>query len=102
MKTIILLLIGLTACQSVTGLPGSVPFSPPASYTKVWAEVENCLGRTGNFTAIQWRYVPATPDWQYSWPCETSGNGSCAGLYDPNTQTIYLTEFAVTDSIAGA
>jgi hypothetical protein len=54
----VLLLAG--ACSSATDpLPaGAVPLVPREIYELWWHEVEQCSGKTADFTAIAWYYVP--------------------------------------------
>lgn len=45
--------------QSITGLPaGAVPMTPPSQYGAWWTLTEQCSGRTGDPSAVQWYYVP--------------------------------------------
>lgn len=59
MRALLFLLLA-TAC-------GDPPFAPPASarrvdpppgYREVWARLETCAGRSGNFERIRWWFVP--------------------------------------------
>lgn len=56
-----LALVALASCESPTEpLPsGAVAIDPvPSQYRTWWQEMEVCSGRTGDFDAISWYYVP--------------------------------------------
>ena len=81
-------------CSSPTeSLPsGAVPLNPPAIYETWWHEVEQCSGRTGDFAAVSWYYVPGLGAF---------GAGSdqgLAGLWQPQHNSITVAQFAIEDS----
>src|SRR6266571_2933145 len=84
------------ACGSATDLQplpaGAIPMGPPAIYETWWHEVEQCSGKTGDFAAISWYYVPGPAGF---------GIGSGAdlvGIWQPQHHSITLAEYAREDS----
>ena len=47
----------LSGCKAFMP-PDAVPYDPPASYRALWAEVEACTGRTGNFDELHFYTEP--------------------------------------------
>jgi hypothetical protein len=54
-----LALVGAGCGSSTDPLPaGAVPMDAPAIFETWWHEVEQCSGKTGDYAAISWYYVP--------------------------------------------
>ena len=88
------LALATTHCSSPTeSLPsGALPLNHPAIYQTWWHEVEQCSGKTADFAAVSWCYVPGLG---------VFGSGSdqgLAGLWQPQHNSITLAQFAVEDS----
>ena len=77
------------ACGSSTDpLPAdAVPLSPPAIYETWWHEVEQCSGKTGDFAAISWYYVPGQGSFA------VGSNPDVAGVWQPSHHSITLAQF---------
>jgi len=91
------LLFAALACggdTTIAPLPDrAVPQGAPAIYETWWHEVELCSGKTGDFSAVSWYYVPGP---------STFGSGSGAdlvGVWLPSRNAIILAEFAREDSL---
>jgi hypothetical protein len=80
------------ACSSATEptevLPaGAQSLFPPAIFETWWQEVEQCSGKTGDFTAITWYYVPGTG----GFPVGSDPN--VVGLWQPKLHAITLAQY---------
>jgi hypothetical protein len=55
--------IVVTACadQAAPAGPVTRPFDPPAIYRTLWAEVEECSGRTGDPDRVRWLQTDSFP-----------------------------------------
>ena len=88
-------LVVISNCSSPTEpLPnGAVPLDPvPTSYRSWWQEVEACSGRTGNFDAISWYYVPNVGTF------EVGSDPNVDGYWQPYHHSITLGGFHVYDA----
>lgn len=66
---------------------------PPAIYETWWHEVESCSGKTGDFAAISWYYVPGSGGF---------GVGSGAelvGIWQPQHHSITLADYVRQDGM---
>jgi hypothetical protein len=81
-------LVFAAACSAPTdSLPsGAVPFAPPAIYATWWAEVEQCSGKTGDFEAISWYYVPGQGDFT------VGSNPDVVGVWQAFNHSITLSQ----------
>ena len=82
------LVFAAARCSSPTdSLPaGAVPFDPPASYATWWADVEQCSGKTGDFAAISWYYVPGPGDFT------VGSNPDIVGVWQAFNHSITLSQ----------
>lgn len=62
-----------------------VPFDPPPIYRAWWEEVENCLGRSGEFDRVTWVTVFAL---------QNSDGRTSAGKWE-RPHTIYIADWCV-------
>ena len=91
-----LAIIGAGCGSATDPLPlptGAVPMGAPPIYETWWHEVEQCSGKTGDFAAIAWYYVPGPAGF---------GVGSGAdlvGIWQPEHHSITLAEYAREDSL---
>jgi hypothetical protein len=86
----------LWGCNSSTEpLPAGAALLDPApdSYRTWWQEVEACSGRTGNFDAISWYYVPNVG----VFPVGTNPNVD--GYWQPYHHSITLAGFKIYDAL---
>ena len=83
-----------TRCSSGTEpLPaGAIPFVPPSIYQTWWHEVELCSGKTGDFEAVSWYYVPGPGGFP------SGSNPDLVGLWQPQHNSITLAQFVREDS----
>jgi hypothetical protein len=91
------LLAAALACGGDTPLAplpdGAVLQGAPDIYGTWWHEVEQCSGKTGDFNAVSWYYVPG----QYTF---SSGTGAdLVAVWLPSRNAIVLAEFAREDSL---
>jgi len=70
--------------------------SPPAIYETWWHEVEQCSGKTGDFAAVSWYYVPGSA----GFPSESGAD--VVGVWQPSRNAITLAEFARENSFVVA
>jgi len=96
-RSALALLFLAMGCGSATDLPPlpdrAVPMGAPPIYETWWHEVELCSGKTGDFAAVSWYYVPGPAGF-------TSGSGAdLAGVWQPSRNAITLAEYAREDSL---
>ncbi len=63
-----LLVVALIGCLESFGsdaISGARPFEPPQTYRSMWAEVEVCAGRTGDFERVRWYQVEGRGSFEY-------------------------------------
>lgn len=85
-----------TDCRSPTEpLPsGAVPLDPPPDiYRTWWQEVEACSGRTGDFDAISWYYVPNVGAFR------VGSDSNVAGYWQPYHHSITIAGFGMNDAM---
>lgn len=82
------LVFAAARCSSPTeSLPsGAVPLDPPAIYATWWGEVEQCSGKTGEFAAISWYYIPGQGDFS------VGSNPDIVGYWQPSHHSITLAQ----------
>lgn len=82
-------------CRSPTEpLPvGAVPLDPPPIYRSWWQEVEACSGRSSNFDAISWYYVPNVGVFS------VDSDPNVDGYWQPYHHSITLAGFKVNDAL---
>lgn len=82
---------GLWTCDSPTEpLPaGAIPLNAPTNYRTWWQEVEACSGRTGNFDAISWYFIPNVGVFT------VGSNPNLTGYWQPYHHSITLAGFKV-------
>jgi hypothetical protein len=82
------LVFAAARCSSPTdSLPsGAVPLNPPAIYETWWHEVEQCSGKTGDFAAISWYYVPGQGDFT------VGSNPDIVGVWQASHHSITLAQ----------
>ena len=86
------LVSAFTRCASSTDpdpLPArAVAMGAPPIYETWWHEVEQCSGKTGDFAAISWYYVPGPGTFV------VGSNPEIVGLWQESNNSITLAEFA--------
>jgi hypothetical protein len=94
-----LALAALSSCDSSTEpLPpalvdDAVLLEPvPETYQSWWHEVELCSGKTGNFSAIAWYYVPNT-----NW-FTVGSDSNVLGYWQPSRHSITLAGLRINDA----
>jgi hypothetical protein len=77
----------------------SVPINPiPQEYRQWWQEMENCGGRTRNFSDINWLQYPVTSGYV---ECDDKERG-CLGFYDDYRRRIHIREdFILVRGVVG-
>jgi len=65
---------------------------PPAIYETWWHEVEQCSGKTGDFAAISWYYVPGLAGFR------VGSSPDLVGIWQPQYHSITLAQYAREDS----
>ena len=82
------LMFAAARCSSPTeSLPsGALRLSPPAIYETWWHEVEQCSGKTGDFAAVSWYYVPGPDNFS------VGANPDIVGVWQPLHNSITLAE----------
>ena len=63
------LLVAGMACVPFYPPSGAIRIDPPPRFERLYAEMETCLGRQGDFAAVRWWMVPGyafrREDWLY-------------------------------------
>src|SRR4051812_48984610 len=78
-------------CGDALSVPfGAERFEPPATYTILWGQVEECAQLQGTMSRVRWYVVPKT----LTFPCEY---GDCRGLWEA-PHHIYLSDAAAHDT----
>ena len=82
------LVFAAARCSSPTDpLPtGAVSFGPPAIYETWWHQVEQCSGKTGEYAAISWYYVPGQGDFS------VGSNPDIVGVWQASHHSITLAQ----------
>lgn len=52
------IVIAWAACVPFYPPPGAVRIDPPARFERLYAEMERCLGKAGDFSRVKWWLVP--------------------------------------------
>ena len=63
------LVTALAGCVPFYPPPGAIRIEPPSRFERLYAEMESCLGRDGDFARVKWWMVPGyafrRDDWIY-------------------------------------
>ena len=89
------LFLAVTNCGGTTDpLPaGAIRMDPPVIYQTWWEDVEFCSGKTADFSAISWYYVPGDGGF-------TAGSSSdVVGVWRPAGNSITLAEFVLENPL---
>ena len=83
------------ACSSATDpLPrGALPLDPPAIYATWWEEVEGCAGKTADFAAVSWYYVPGEGGFS------AGSKPDVVGVWRPAGNSITLAQYVVDNGL---
>jgi len=68
---------------------GAEHYDPPAVYSILWQETEDCAQLTGTMSRVHWYMIPGTS----TLPCDY---GDCRGLWEA-PHNIYLSDVAAHD-----
>lgn len=89
----------LAACSDLTApvLPPAVLLQPPAVYRSWWRQVEECSGRTADFTRTRFYTVIPTPNEDSLYFRDPRTGQYLDGEWVPSSNAIYLAAGQVTN-----